>query len=90
VILYRTIITHEIVAQVCVEILMNAVLTFNKKVKIKMNTSVERRMRCILLLSGTPPHAPKITGMTGSTHGASTESMPERKEIRIISIKNKR
>jgi hypothetical protein len=86
VILYSTIITPEIVAHVWVEMLINAVLTLSKKVKIKIKTSVEKSMRFTLLLSGAPSHHPKITGMTGRTQGASTESMPETNEIIMISI----
>jgi hypothetical protein len=70
--------------------LINAVLTLSKKVKIKIKTSVEKSMRFTLLLSGAPSHHPKITGMTGSTHGASTESMPETNEIMMISIIEKK
>ena len=82
--------TPEIVARVCVEILINAVLTFSKNVKMKMKVSVEKRMRFTLLLSGVASHHQKITGNTGNTQGARTESMPETNEIIMINICKRR
>ena len=77
---------HEIKARVPVDTLINIVLTFNKKVKTKMQIIAADKIRIVLWRSGVVSHPPNRTGITGSTHGARTERIPEKNEIKMISI----
>jgi hypothetical protein len=86
VILYKTMIPHEIVARVWVEIVINAVLTFSKNVKIKIKIRVDKSIRRIFPVSLLVNHHQKITGITGRTHGARTESIPAMNESVMMRI----
>jgi hypothetical protein len=79
-------IAPEIYARVALGIAINAVLTFNKNVKTKIAAIAEMIMRRTLAFPhhATPP--PKITGITGNTQGARTDSIHEKNEMMIVSI----
>jgi hypothetical protein len=79
---YNKIIPHEIIARVCVDIPMNAVLTFNKNVNTKIKTSADHKIRNALPICKSVPLHPKITGSTGRTQGARTERIQARNEMR--------
>jgi hypothetical protein len=83
---YNKIIPHEIIARVCVDIHMNAVLTFNKNVNTKIKTSADHKIRNALPICKSVPLHPKITGSTGSTQGARTERIHARNEMRRSDI----
>lgn len=63
--------------------LINEVLTFNRNVNIKIHINVDQMIRSGLYLSLLSKLLPKITGKTGKTHGANTESIHEKNEIII-------
>jgi hypothetical protein len=66
-------------------IVINAVLTLSKNVKAKIHIIAVYIIRWILPVSlGLDKLQPNITGMTGKTHGASTDSTHATKEIRTI------
>ena len=78
---YTRMIHHEIEARVWVDIPINAVLTFKRKVNMKMKNSADHRIRNALPICKSVPLHPKITGSTGRTQGARTESIHERNAI---------
>jgi hypothetical protein len=80
-------ITPEIIDQVLVGIAIKAVLTLSRKVKTKIAVIAAKRIRRVLPLLHHAIHPPKITGITGRTQGARTESIQERNEIIIMSMK---
>jgi hypothetical protein len=81
--------TQEILARVCVDIPIKAVLTFRRKVKIKINNNADHKIRTALPICKSTPLHQKITGNTGSTQGANTESTHEKKATTISSIRTK-
>lgn len=83
---YKTIISPESVARVLVGIAINAVLTLRIKVNRKIQNNAEKRIRKVLALVSADNPPAKITGITGSTQGASTDSIQARNEKNRISI----
>jgi hypothetical protein len=65
---------------------INDVLTLSKKVNTKIHTMMDQMMRSGLYLSVVARLLPNMTGMTGNTHGARTESIHEKNEIIMSSI----
>jgi hypothetical protein len=84
---YIRMIAPDIYVQVALGIAINAVETLSKNVNTKIATIADRSIRRTLPLShhATPP--PKITGITGRTHGARTDRIHEKNEMMIVSIK---
>jgi hypothetical protein len=62
------------------------VLTLSKNVNTKIQIIVDQMMLSGLYLSVLSRLLPNITGMTGNTHGARTESIHEKNEIIMSNI----
>ena len=69
-----------------VGIAINTVLTLSKKVNINIQIIADSKIRIVLALRPSDNQPPKITGITGSTQGASTDNIQARNAIRRIII----
>lgn len=54
--------------------------------KIKIQINADMRMRIVFHVFVQLNHQPNNTGKTGSTQGASTESMPAKNDTRIMIV----